>query len=116
VHEYSIVAAVIAQVDEQVVKHDAASVTLVRIRVGDLAGVEVVLLERAWDLFKEGTSCADARLDIRGEPARWTCRACEAPIETGAPLRCPSCGGVARLAAGDSLVLERIELEVGEDV
>lgn len=115
-HEYSIVAAVIAQVDEQVVKHGATEVTGVQIRVGELAGVDVVLLESAWDLFRHGTCCADARLGIHREAALWRCRACETPIASGTPLRCPSCGGVARLAAGDSLVLERIELEVGDDV
>lgn len=115
-HEYSIVAALVAQVAEQVAKHDAASVSVVEVRVGELAGVEIPLLESAWTLFRDGTCCAGAALVIHGEPVRWTCRTCQAELAAGERLRCPHCGGSAMLSAGDALLLERIELEVEEDV
>lgn len=115
-HEYSIVASVIAQVDEHAAKHEGALVTAVELRVGEWAGVDVALLETAWTLFREDTSCAEAALRIHVEPVRFTCRRCDAGIETGERLRCPCCGGPATLSAGDALVLERIELEVEDDV
>jgi hydrogenase nickel incorporation protein HypA/HybF len=116
VHEYSIVSALIGQVAEHAAKHEEAVVTIVEVRVGDLAGVEIPLLESAWTLFREGTPCATAALLIRREPARYACRACEAEVPAGARLRCPACGHPAALVSGDALLLERIEMEVEEDV
>jgi len=45
-------------------------------------------------------------------PAVWRCSRCDQPIAAGAVLRCPSCGRPARLASGDGIILERIEMEV----
>lgn len=112
-HEYSIVSALIAQVDDAAHKHIEPSVLQVRIRVGTLAGVEPTLLRTAWELFREGTCCSRAELDVVQEPARWACPTCEAAIEPGDVLRCPHCGVPAHRIRGDALVLERIEMEVG---
>jgi hydrogenase nickel incorporation protein HypA/HybF len=114
VHEYAIVGALVAQVQDEARKHADPRVTRVRIRVGALAGVDTVLLRTAWDLFREGTGCAEAVLEIVEEPVCWRCSACAAPIAPGAVLRCAACGAPARLERGDALVLERIEMEVGD--
>jgi Zn finger protein HypA/HybF involved in hydrogenase expression len=45
-------------------------------------------------------------------PASWRCARCELELAPDAPLRCPRCHRPAVLAAGDDLILERIELEV----
>jgi len=114
VHEYSIVGALMDQVEACASGHRRASVRCVRVRVGDLAGVDRELLRTAWSLFREGTLCEDAELELEGEDARWECPACGTPIAPGAALRCVSCARPARLAAGDALVLERIEMEVDD--
>jgi len=80
VHEYSIVSALIAQVDDAAHKHAEPRVLQVRIRVGELAGVDPTLLRTAWELFREGTCCARAELDVMTEPARWACPTCDAAI------------------------------------
>lgn len=112
-HEYSIVSALITQVDDEARKHAEPRVLQVRIRVGELAGVDTTLLRTAWELFRESTICSRAELDVVNEPARWTCPTCDAAIEPGDVLRCPRCGVPARMIRGDALVLERIEMEVG---
>jgi Zn finger protein HypA/HybF involved in hydrogenase expression len=43
---------------------------------------------------------------------RWECPRCAAAPAEGQPLRCPRCGGRVQLAAGDEIVLDRIEMEV----
>ena len=44
--------------------------------------------------------------------ARWTCPAGHGDIARGRRLRCPPCARPARLAAGDEIVLDQLELEV----
>ena len=111
-HEYSIVRALLEQVETEADKHEAVEVSRIQIRVGELAGVDPQLLQTAWNLFREGTRCAGASLDIVAEPVRWSCPRCQAVIETGQTLRCAACEVPAHLAAGDALILERIEMEV----
>jgi len=87
-------------------------VLAVRIRVGELAGVDAQLLETAWSLARTGTCCERAHLEVDGESARWCCPRCDRAIPPGLALRCPDCELPARLASGDALILERIEMEV----
>ncbi|MGE0043140.1 MAG: hydrogenase maturation nickel metallochaperone HypA [Vicinamibacterales bacterium] len=111
-HEYSIVSALYDRIAAEAGQRGATAVTAVRVRIGELSGVEVGLLRTAYDTFREGTLCAGAPLDVEAVPALWACRACGASPERGARLVCPDCGEPVRLVQGDEIVLERIELEV----
>ncbi|MEW6321085.1 MAG: hydrogenase maturation nickel metallochaperone HypA [Acidobacteriota bacterium] len=113
-HEYSIVEALCARVAAEAAAHGARAVTSVRVRLGALSGVEPGLLRTAYEMFREGTACAGASLHLDVVPARWTCPRCGGAPEAGARLVCRACGAPVRLAAGDEIVLERIELEVGD--
>lgn len=113
-HEYSIASALLDQVEAELRRHAQAEVLAIRVRVGELAGVDPELLRNAWSLCREGTPCARAELELAGEAARWVCPRCALGIQAGAVLRCPRCAAPARLASGDALVLERIEMEVGD--
>ncbi|MCL4819889.1 MAG: hydrogenase maturation nickel metallochaperone HypA [Vicinamibacteria bacterium] len=111
-HEYSIVQALVNQVEEQVRRHQARAVHAVCVQVGTLSGVDVGLLKTAYDLFREDTICARAELKVEPVEARWECRACRAELAPGGPLTCDRCGGAVRLAQGDEIVLAKLELEV----
>ena len=111
-HEYSIVQALIDRVQKEADAHGATAVHGIRVRIGEFSGVEVDLLRSAYELFSEKSVCEGAELDIVPVPARWTCRGCGAPIRAGEILRCPVCSQPARLAEGDEIILERIEMEV----
>jgi hydrogenase nickel incorporation protein HypA/HybF len=111
-HEYSIVQALLDRVDAEARAHDADSVSRVRLAIGRLAGVESELLRSAFELARAGTRCAEAELEVREVEPRWSCRACGGEVAAGGVLRCPACGAPARLAAGDEIVLESLELEV----
>ncbi len=82
------------------------------LRIGELSGVEVDLLRTAYEMCRERTICDGAPLEVRQEPARWTCPQCAVEIPRGARLECPACGQAARLASGDEIMLDRIEMEV----
>lgn len=111
-HEYSIVQALLEKVEAEARSRSATAVHGLRLRVGDLSGVEIDLLRSAFEVFRRGSICGDAELEIETVTARWSCPLCDREIERGGILRCPGCGGPARLAGGDEIVLERIEMEV----
>jgi hydrogenase nickel incorporation protein HypA/HybF len=98
--------------EEHAQKHGAARVVRLEIRVGELSGVEVPLLETAWELVRERSLCGSAELAVHRSAARWECSRCSEPVARGLVLRCARCAAPARLAQGDELVLERIEMEV----
>ena len=111
-HEFSIARALLSRIDDEVGKHQATAVHRIRVRVGELSGVEMDLLESAFDLLRPGTSCDRSELELVRVPVVWNCPDCGAAIEPNGVLRCAECGGSARLASGDEILLERIEMEV----
>lgn len=115
-HEYSIVADLVQQVERIAGDHgvtpDCGCVQRLHIAIGDLSGVEIPLLETAYVTFRERTLCADADLVIRRVEAEWACPGCGGRPKEGGFLRCETCGLPARLVAGDEIVLERIEMEL----
>jgi len=111
-HETSLVSALMQQVEAAAMELRASAVHRIRVRIGELAGVEPQLFASAFELFRERTICAAARLEIVTAAAAWTCPGCGAAIAPGQVLRCPDCALPARLASGDEIILERIEMEV----
>jgi len=111
-HEYSIVLALLDRVEKEAKAHGASTVSRIRVRIGELSGVERDLLESAYELARQRTVCADAVLDLVPVSPRWVCRVCETPIRNGGILRCSTCDAPAHLAEGDEILLERIEMEV----
>ena len=111
-HEYSVVGALIEQVDAQARARGATAVRRVCVRIGELSGVDRELLATAYELFRERTVCAEAALSIEPVSARWECSRCGCELPRQSMLCCVVCGSPARLAQGDEILLMRIEMEV----
>jgi hydrogenase nickel incorporation protein HypA/HybF len=111
-HEYSIVQSLLNRVEAEAAARRATAVRALTVRIGELSGVEPVLLKTAFDTFVEKTICEGAELSIVRVPVSWACPKCERPIEQGAFLQCPECAVPATLRSGDEIILERIEMEV----
>jgi hydrogenase nickel insertion protein HypA len=111
-HEYSIVQALMARVDVEARARRATAVHRLSVRIGELSGIEVELLTTAFEMFRERTICDGAELDVQLIAARWECPRCGHAIGRGHLLTCPACALPARLAAGDEIMLDRIEMEV----
>lgn len=111
-HEYSIIQSLLGQVERHARDHGAAAVHKLYVSIGELSGVEVPLLETAYETFRERTLCARAPMEVHAVAAEWSCPSCSRPVPRAAALRCPDCGRPARLTRGDEIVLERIEMEV----
>ena len=115
-HEYGLVQALLGRVETEARAHNATAVHRLTVRIGPLAGVDPDLFANAYLLSRPGTLCHEAELVLRTEEVDWRCGVCNAAIPFGATLFCPSCLWPARLAGGDAIVLERIELEVSSHV
>jgi hydrogenase nickel incorporation protein HypA/HybF len=115
-HEYGLVQTLLERVEREARAHAGAAVRRLTVRIGPLAGVDRALFAEAYELCRPGTRCGDAELVLATEDVDWRCEACDAPIPSGAALACPTCLLPARLAGGDAIVLERIELEVADHV
>ncbi len=111
-HEYSIVSSLMDQVETIARSREAIAVERLYLQIGELSGVEIELLETAFEMFREGTICADAALEVHPVAACWACPRCDRPIAAGQALRCDDCRQPARLTRGDEIILERVELEV----
>ena len=111
-HEYSIVQALVDRVAAEARAHQATAVHRLSIRIGELSGVEPTLLTTAYETFRERTICEGAALDLQMVAARWECPGCGRVIVRGDLLTCPTCAVPARLAQGDEIILDRIEMEV----
>ena len=111
-HEYSLIMALMERVEEEAAAHRALAVHRVRVRIGELSGVEPDLLDSAFAIVRAGTICERAVLDIERVAARWECSACRRPLDAGERLQCGACGAPAALAAGGEILLGQIELEV----
>jgi hydrogenase nickel incorporation protein HypA/HybF len=109
-HEYSLVSSLLDRVVREAARHPGAIVRKLHVSIGEVAGVEVSLFRTAFETCRVRTPCENAELAILPIPARWHCPRCGAAIAP--PVRCTSCHSAARLATGDEIVLDRIELEV----
>jgi hydrogenase nickel incorporation protein HypA/HybF len=113
-HEYSIVQALLERVEVEAARRGASSVHRLYVRIGEASGVEIDLVRTAYGVFRERTRCETADLAILPVPARWECPRCLSEIPRGTILRCAECEAPARLAAGDEIFLDRIEMEVSD--
>jgi len=111
-HELSLCQDLIDQVTELARKHQARSVACVRVQIGQLAGVEPLLLESAFTIARTGTVAGQAEMITEVVSPRVVCNACGIESDvTPSCLLCLACGGNdTRLIRGDELILARVEL------
>ena len=114
-HELSIAVHLVRLADEAVRElSPRPTISAVRIRVGDLAGVVAESLDFAWQAARENTACGGARLEIERVPVRIRCATCACEHDLAPPLRfrCPACNEPSReVVAGRELELVALELD-----
>jgi len=112
VHEASLVDALFDQIDGAMAGHPGGVLRVLRVRVGELAGVEPELFRTAFEAIRGPRGHERATLELVHEDAAWSCGSCATRLPRGSVLRCDACGGDVTLTAGGDIILERIELEV----
>jgi hydrogenase nickel incorporation protein HypA/HybF len=116
-HEMSIAVAMVEQVTETPAATASGTVSAVRLRLGELAGVVADSLRFCFSLACAGTPLDGASLLIDFVPGRARCGPCGAEWATGMPpqLCCPQCeGGRTELVAGRELQITGLRHADGE--
>ncbi|MGW4569372.1 hydrogenase maturation nickel metallochaperone HypA, partial [Streptomyces sp. NPDC004561] len=92
-HELSIATAIVEQAEEIARADGSDRVSSVTVRVGELAGVVPDALHFAFEVARDGTALADARLVVEPVIARAWCEACAKEFAVGMPpfFWCPTC-------------------------
>lgn len=111
-HEMSICQGLLDQVERIAKERGASRVDSIVLSIGPLAGVEAVLLGRAFEVARLQTVAENAALEIQTGPIVVECRSCgtsgEAQVNR---LLCPACGDwQVNLVQGDELLLLRLEV------
>ncbi|KQP15011.1 hydrogenase maturation nickel metallochaperone HypA [Pseudorhodoferax sp. Leaf267] len=75
-HEASLAGGVLQLVDDTAAREGFARVTLLRLEVGALAGVELRALQFALEAIAPGTRLADARFEFDEPPGQAWCMGC----------------------------------------
>lgn len=112
-HEYSIVADLIAQCERYAHEHKARVDTVV-VGIGERCGVNAQLLATAFENYKEGSCLQSSKLEIKQIPIIISCMECgmryePLPLEYG---QCKGCKSVnVRIVEGEDMLLLRLEMD-----
>jgi hydrogenase nickel incorporation protein HypA/HybF len=112
-HELSLCQSLMQQVEVIAREHRARAVSLVKVRIGPLSGVEPQLLVQAFPIASAATVAEGAVLVTETLPVRVRCRRCGAESEARPNrLVCGVCGHwQTQLLSGDEMLLASVELE-----
>lgn len=112
-HEYSVVQALLDQIERIAEENDADKVTKIIVKIGKMSGVEPHLLEIAFNTFKEKTVCDGAEFVMNVQPLTLRCRSCGALNELDEVYyRCPACESLeVDVADGEEMYLMTLEME-----
>ncbi|MFD8261067.1 hydrogenase maturation nickel metallochaperone HypA [Streptomyces griseoluteus] len=111
-HELSIATAIVEQAGEIARADGAGDVSSVTVRVGELAGVVPDALHFAFEVARDGTSLASARLVVEQVTAVAWCGGCAAEFAVGMPpfFWCPACDQPSQdLRSGRELEITAVE-------
>ena len=112
-HELSIAMSILDIASEVASRHEGRVVT-VRVKLGPLSGVQKDALGWAFDLAKEETLLAEAKLVIDETSLSAYCPVCSAvrPLRSTYELSCPVCGGpTPEIKTGRELELIALEID-----
>lgn len=114
-HEMSIARNLLEVIERYAPANGSARVKVVRLRIGELAGVVPESLRFCFEVASEGTVAHGAELVIETVPLIGRCRTCGVAFHVeGYVFICPHCGSPrVELISGNEL--DVVELEVEEE-
>jgi hydrogenase nickel incorporation protein HypA/HybF len=104
------------QVEDVAAHHPVGRVRSIRVRIGELSGVEPELLASAYDELVSDTPLRDAVLELQRVPLQGVCRHCGSRFRIERfNFRCGRCGSVdLTLSGGEEMLLESVIMEATE--
>ncbi len=112
-HEYSIVQALLEQIEGIAKENKAKKVTKIVTKIGVMSGVETHLLEVSFNTFKEKTICDSAEFVINIQPIIIECRSCGKISELDKiHYCCQKCESTdVKVTDGEDMFLMSVEME-----
>ncbi|HFU76817.1 MAG TPA: hydrogenase maturation nickel metallochaperone HypA [Arcobacter sp.] len=112
-HEYSVVQALLEQIEDITQKNDAQKVTKIVVKIGVMSGIEAHLLEIAFNTFKEKTVCDGAEFIMNIQPLKIMCNQCKKESELEKiHYCCQECGSTdVDVIDGEDMFLMSLEME-----
>ena len=94
-HELTLAQEIIRIIKNEQRRHGFHKVNLVKLKAGPFSGIDQHALSFAFDVIKEGTCAAQARIDLDLEPAKFVCRQCGfADSARNVSSSCPRCRSI----------------------
>jgi len=112
-HEYSVVQALLEQIEDIAQQNEATKVSKIIVKIGVMSGIEAHLLEIAFNTFKEKTICDGAEFVMNIQPLKIRCNSClsESELEK-IHYCCPECGSTdVEVIDGEDMFLMSLEME-----
>ena len=115
-HEQSLVRALLRQVQAVADEQSASRVVSIRVRLGEMSGVEPELVTSAYDELVQVTPLFGATLSLEQVPLEATCDQCGNTFRIERfHFQCDKCGSLRlSLRGGEELLLESVTLEKNE--
>ena len=116
-HEFSLMTSVMDIARQELERHGASRLTLLRIRYGELDQVLPDAMRMAFEAMTAGTPHEGARLELVEEPLELRCSLCghEFHPDGRAALYapCPACGDTVpfRVVRGEGIFLDHLEAQ-----
>ena len=120
-HEFSMTKRIVESILHEAKKHHAKKVVEVHLIIGRLTFLGIEQVRFSYEILVKNTILNDSKLCIEEKDGRVKCTKCEyegrltyenAPeYHIPAPtLRCPKCGGVARISNGRECMIKSLRL------
>lgn len=112
-HEYSVVQALLEQIEGVAKENDATKVTKIVTKIGIMSGIEGHLLELAFNTFKEKTICDGAEFVMNLQPLVIECLDCGQTSELEKiHYCCQKCESTnVKVVDGEDMFLMSLEME-----
>jgi len=112
-HEYSVVQALLNQCEEHANENGATEVTKVICKIGAMSGIEIHLLQTAFDTFKEKTMCENAELVLNKQKLKLECKECGNVFEVDeVRYYCVKCESLrVKVLDGEDMYLMSLEMK-----
>jgi len=112
-HEYSVVQALLEQIEGVAKENSATKVTKIITKIGVMSGIEAHLLEIAFNTFKEGTICGEAEFIMNLQPVVIECHDCGEMSELDKiHYCCQKCESInVKVIDGEDMFLMSLEME-----
>lgn len=112
-HELSLCQSLMRIIEQEAERQLFSAVRVVWLEVGDFAAVEAGALRFAFEVSRQGTPAANARLEIVPVDGEAWCPYCQCTVVVRRQYdACPDCGGFGlHIRAGDVLRIKALEVE-----